>query len=74
MSGLVCESSSLKHSVPLPRLGIVGAVGFVISYFIDIQLFTLNFSGLAFQRFSVSGGGMWVSPSFLYTYNLLIIN
>ena len=36
MSLLVCESSNLKHSVPLPRVGIEGAVDFVISYFILI--------------------------------------
>ncbi len=39
MSKLVCESSNFKHSVPLPRFGIAGAVDFVISYFIDILLF-----------------------------------
>ena len=39
MSFDACEIRSLMHSVPFPRVGILGAVGFVISYFIDILLF-----------------------------------
>ena len=39
MSFEACESRILIHSVPLPRIGILGAMGFVISYFIDILLF-----------------------------------
>ena len=34
-----CESRILMHSMPFPSLGILGAVCFVISYFIDILLF-----------------------------------
>ena len=34
-----CESRIFRHSVPLPRFGITGADGFVISYFIVNQLF-----------------------------------
>ena len=36
MSFDACERSNLMHSVPLPRFGIAGAVGFVISYFMLI--------------------------------------
>ena len=39
MSFEACESRILMHSVPLPRLGIAGAVCFEMSYFIDFQLF-----------------------------------
>jgi hypothetical protein len=39
MSFEACERSNFTHSVPLPRFGIAGAVGFVISYFIEYQLF-----------------------------------
>ena len=39
MSFEACESSNLMHSVPFPRVGILGAVVFVMSYFIDFQLF-----------------------------------
>jgi hypothetical protein len=39
MSFDACEMRSLMHSVPLPRYGIAGTVCFVMSYFIDIQLF-----------------------------------
>ena len=34
-----CERSRRIHSVPFPRLGILGAVCFVISYFIVLLLF-----------------------------------
>ena len=34
-----CESRILIHSVPLPRVGIFGALGFVMSYIIDNLLF-----------------------------------
>ena len=39
MSFEACESRSLIHSVPLPRVGIAGAVAFEMSYLIDILLF-----------------------------------
>jgi hypothetical protein len=39
MSFEACDRSNFTHSVPLPRFGIAGAVGFVISYFIVIMLF-----------------------------------
>ena len=34
-----CERSNLMHSVPLPSVGIVGAVDFEIPYLIDLLLF-----------------------------------
>ena len=49
-------------------------MSFANSYFIDNQLSKLNFYDLAFQRFSVSRKGIWGVYSFLYIYNLLIIN
>ena len=39
MSFEACESRILMHSVPLPRFGIVGALGFETPYFIDYLLF-----------------------------------
>ena len=39
MSFEVCESSRRIHSVPFPRVGIVGALGLVMSYFIVDLLF-----------------------------------
>ena len=61
MSFEACESSNLMHSVPLPRVGIADSRFGNIILHIDNQLFTLNYNdGLrfAFQRFSVSAGGM----------------
>ena len=46
MSFEACESRSLIHSVPLPRLGILGAVCLVVSYFIVFQLFKWILVGL----------------------------
>ena len=34
-----CERSNLMHSVPLPRVGILGAVDVEILYLIDFLLF-----------------------------------
>ena len=39
MSFEACESSNFTISVPLPRLGIAGAVALLISYFIVYKLF-----------------------------------
>jgi hypothetical protein len=39
MSLEACESSNLIHSVPLPSVGIAGAVAKATSYLIDILLF-----------------------------------
>ena len=39
MSFDACERRILMHSVPFPRLGILGAWGFVMSYFIVCLLF-----------------------------------
>lgn len=38
MSFEVCERSNLRHSVPLPSSGILGEIGFVISYFVVVVL------------------------------------
>ena len=47
MSFEACERRILTHSVPFPRVGMVGAWGFVMSYFIVFLLFrrllTCNF-------------------------------
>ena len=42
MSFDACERRILIHSVPFPRLGILGALGFVMSYFIVCLLFRRN--------------------------------
>lgn len=34
-----CEGINLRHSVPFQRVGILGEMGLVISYFIDVMLF-----------------------------------
>jgi hypothetical protein len=47
MSFEACESSNLTHSVPLPSVGILGAVGFVISYLIVFQSFKQLLTGLS---------------------------
>jgi hypothetical protein len=39
MSFEAFESRNYTHFVPFPSFGIFGAVAFVMSYFIDIQLF-----------------------------------
>ena len=39
MSFEVCESRILMHSVPFPRVGILGAVDLLISYLIVLLLF-----------------------------------
>ena len=39
MSFEACVSRSLMHSVPLPSVGIMGAVDFEMSYLIDFLLF-----------------------------------
>ena len=39
MSFEACERSNFTISVPLPSVGIVGAVCFEISYLIDLLLF-----------------------------------
>ena len=39
MSFEACERRILMHSVPFPRVGIAGAVCFVMSYFIVSLLF-----------------------------------
>ena len=39
MSFEVCESGFLTHSVPFPRVGILRADGFVMSYIIVFLLF-----------------------------------
>ena len=45
MSFEVCERRILIHSVPFPRVGMWGADGLVISYFIVFLLFRGNFTG-----------------------------
>ena len=49
MSFEACESRILMHSVPLPRFGILGAVGVVILYFIVNQFDRCSLVGHQFQ-------------------------
>ena len=39
MSLLTCDSKRLTDSRPFPSFGILGRTGFVMSYFIDLQIF-----------------------------------